>query len=248
MLRTPAAALVVTIALLAATVGCGSDPAGTGGSGGSGGSGGPQGGSGGGGGEEFTLQPFIHVNYLDISKVESISRFRSAVGHDFADSYETCRSMKHYFLPSVADWTTMEIRSPVDGTITHVEDRMTFGSQVFIQPHEQPALVLRLFHVQLADGVEAMAHVTAGQVLGTHVSNETLSDVAIELDGADGYRLFSYALALADDAFAELEQRGVASREALVISEAARDADPLGCAADGSFTDGGMLEDWVDLE
>jgi len=43
------------------------------------------------------LPQFITASHIDISDVASVSRFRSAAGHDFSDSFETCCSMKHYF-------------------------------------------------------------------------------------------------------------------------------------------------------
>ena len=43
---------------------------------------------------------FSSALYLDADQIDRISRFRSGVGHDFADSYESCRSMKHYLCPT----------------------------------------------------------------------------------------------------------------------------------------------------
>ena len=41
----------------------------------------------------------VTASYIDLSKIERISRFRSTVGHSYTDGSETCRSMKHYFQP-----------------------------------------------------------------------------------------------------------------------------------------------------
>ena len=43
---------------------------------------------------------FMEADYIDLSRITQISKFRSAAGHDFSDSFESCRSMKHYFWPA----------------------------------------------------------------------------------------------------------------------------------------------------
>ena len=45
------------------------------------------------------IKPFINVSYLPLDNVQQVSRFRSAIGHDFSDPEEHCRSMKHYHVP-----------------------------------------------------------------------------------------------------------------------------------------------------
>jgi hypothetical protein len=45
------------------------------------------------------VKPFIGVSYLPLGNVQQVSRFRSAIGHDFSDVDEHCRSMKHYHVP-----------------------------------------------------------------------------------------------------------------------------------------------------
>jgi len=52
----------------------------------------------------------LPFNYIDLSKIGRISRFRSTVGHSYTDGSETCRSMKHYYEPmATVDWTTVDI-------------------------------------------------------------------------------------------------------------------------------------------
>ena len=65
---------------------------------------------------------FVEINYIELDKIHSISKFRSAVGHDYSDAFEHCRSMKHYFEPrGDVDWSTIKIFAPVTGTITRVD-------------------------------------------------------------------------------------------------------------------------------
>src|SRR5690349_9084225 len=72
--------------------------------------------------ETFDLDPslapkFVRFNYIDPDSIEQISLFRSGIGHDYSDDFESCRSMKHYFMPKVQTWANVKIFSPVDGTV-----------------------------------------------------------------------------------------------------------------------------------
>src|SRR6266550_2197475 len=49
--------------------------------------------------DKNNLPKFIQANFIDLDKIFSISKFRSAAGHSFAGGSETCRSMKHYIVP-----------------------------------------------------------------------------------------------------------------------------------------------------
>jgi hypothetical protein len=52
---------------------------------------------------------------------------------------------------------------------------------------------------------------------------------------------------MTDDVFAEYEARGVASREAAIITKEERDADPVPCEAQTQFLEQGTIENWLDL-
>jgi len=206
-----------------------------------------------------TIPRFSTTTHVDLAFVERISRFRSGVGHDFADSYETCRSMKHYLclqhclVPNAPppgghdpSWTTIAVRAPTSGTITRVESEQSFGTQLHIQPAGHPDFRIRIFHVTPTAGVFEGAAVTAGQPLGMHASDNTMSDVAVEQFLADGFRRISFFDTLTDAAFAAVQARGVPSREALRIEAIERDAEPLSCL-DEAFTWAGSLDHWVTL-
>ena len=69
-----------------------------------------------------SLPQFITASHIDISDVASVSRFRSAAGHDFSDSFETCCSMKHYFhlVDFYGTRFTQPIYSAVDGFVFYL--------------------------------------------------------------------------------------------------------------------------------
>ncbi|MFN0182127.1 MAG: hypothetical protein ACKVZ0_25260 [Gemmatimonadales bacterium] len=186
-------------------------------------------------------------DYLDLGLIEAISRFRSSVGHDYHDAFETCRNMKHYFRPRAGtDWAAVSIYAPAAGTIVRLRAETTFGSQVVIRSAAQPAFQFILFHVTPEVGVDSGVAVLAGQRLGHHVGSQTMSDIAVGVDTPAGYRLLSWFEVIADSVFSGYATRGVASRAAMVISRAERDGDPLSCVGE-AFIGAGSLGNWVAL-
>jgi hypothetical protein len=203
---------------------------------------------------------FATAFYLDLAHVERISRFRAGIGHDYSDSYERCRSMKHYScplpcpgsgapLPAVAPppWTELQVRSPITGTLVRLDVEQTFGTQLVLEPEGHPDFRVKIFHVTPASELAAGSTITAGQLLGTHASTQTMSDIAVEQGRPDGFRLISFFETLSDEAFVPLGEYGITSRAELQISPEERDAAPLTCDGE-QFMAPDSLEEWVALE
>lgn len=189
---------------------------------------------------------FVRASYIDVAAIGRISKFRSGVGHDYSDGAEACRSMKHYFAPRPGvDAAGIAVFAPVDGTVAELREEWA-GTQVAIAAAEQPAFTVILFHVRLDPPLAVGDRVRAGQRLGTHIGDRTLSDVAVREATAGGTRLVSYVEALTDEGFAPLAARGLASRADAVIPAAERDRRPLRC--DGErFLDPPGADDWAVL-
>lgn len=192
------------------------------------------------------LPKFIQADFIDLDKIYSISKFRSGSGHDFSSSGEKCRSMKHYFntqdtrekltlfdrnngLPPKPDGANdINIYSPVDGEIVDVQsDQMPIGKQIHIRPKSNPDYTVRLFHIYLDNNLKKGSSVTAGQKIGV-ISQYQNTDIAI-MGGGFGRNFISYFDVMPDNVFAIYQKRGVKSRDELIISKEARDADPLQC-------------------
>ncbi len=189
----------------------------------------------------------VTADYIELSKVARISRFRSGIGHDYADDVEQCRSMKHYFQPSASvDWASIVIRSPVDGTVGAIIDEQTFGKQVRLVPSSTAAATVIIFHVNPDPGLAVGTVVSAGMRLGTHIGSATMSDVAILLETPRGRRLVSWFDAMTDAVFAGYQSRGVSSRSAAVITASERDGSPLTCNGE-AFAGSGTIQNWLDL-
>jgi hypothetical protein len=193
------------------------------------------------------IPKFATANYIELSKIEKISKFRSGEGHDYSDSFEQCRSMKHYYQPyfNISDWGVIKIYSPVAGAIVKVDDEWA-GKQVHIMPDNYPDFKVILFHVNLNTALVAGSKVTAGQQLGTHISSATSSDITISINTTKGFKLISWFDVMTDQLFNEYKSRGMLTRTDAIISKNERDLNPLSCSGE-AFANKGTIENWVNL-
>ena len=192
----------------------------------------------------------LNANHIDLSKIGRISRFRSTIGHSYtdSDSTETCRSMKHYFEPkSSVDWTSVDIYSPLTGTITGLQIDGHWGYQVRITSVDQPIFFVAIFHVNIDSGIVKGTWIHAGDHIGKHASSFTMSDIAVTYKGKENGHLVSFFEAITDSVFALYKARGVPSREAAIITKEERDADPVPCVGEEQFTVEGTIPDWLVL-
>ena len=96
--------------------------------------------------EEKGIPQFVNNDYIELSTIQRISRFRSSAGHDYSDDFESCCSMKHYYQPyDSLVWNDIEITSPVKGKITRIREEWA-GTQLLIRSDEYPAFVFIIFH------------------------------------------------------------------------------------------------------
>lgn len=196
-----------------------------------------------------SVPKFIQHDFVDVDKIMSVSKFRSGLGHDFSDSFESCRSMKHYYdqQPGPANEkyghadadfsdpdpaTALSIYSPVDGKITDiVSETFPLGRQFYIVPDSQPNIIVRLFHVFPAAGISKGTKVKAGQKIGSIGEGQPM-DISVEMHTffkVGKIRFISYFDAMPDNLFAVYQKRGVTSRDQLIVSQSERDATPLSC-------------------
>jgi hypothetical protein len=186
-------------------------------------------------GNEDVNQGIVTADYIELDKITRISRFRSGIGHDYSDSLESCRSMKHYFVPKAYP---VKIFSPVTGTISYLTQEWA-GTQVGIQSGNRTFVI---FHVKVLDTLTVGSVMTAGQEIGTHIGSQTWSDIAVW----ENDKLLSYFDVMNDSVFQSYQNRGISSRNDLIISKTDRDADSLTCNGD-TFQDAGNIPNWVNL-
>jgi len=190
------------------------------------------------------IPKFVTVDYIELEKIYRISKFRSSVGHSYSDDFEQCRSMKHYFQPKDdVDWSAVKIFSPVKGTVSRMFEEWA-GTQVQIKSEQYPAFYFIIFHINLANPLKVGDGINLAQQLGTHIGSQTMSDIAIGVNTPKGWKLVSYFDVMTDSLFQTYQARGLSSRNDVIISREARDADTLTCAGE-TFTKLGHLENWV---
>ena len=190
---------------------------------------------------------FVGVNYIELDKIYRISKFRSTEGHDYSDVFESCRSMKHYFNPkNEIDWSAIKIFSPVTGTVSRIFQEWA-GTQIQIQSKSDPAYFIIIFHINMSTSLSVGDTVSAGQMLGTHIGSQTMSDIAVGRSSQEGWKLFSYFDVITDSLLETYRRRGIASRDTMIISKSARDADTVRCSGE-MFMNGGRLENWIYLQ
>ncbi len=194
---------------------------------------------------------FIQADFIDLSKIYSISKYRSGAGHDFSGNGETCRSMKHYYspqytgegskdangLPPKPDGKTdISIFSPVDGTIVEVSEEHTpIGKQVTIVPSSASGYQIRLFHIYLDNTHNAGTKVKAGEKIAV-IGGQQGTDIAVQAGGILSQKFISYFDVMPDSLFSNYTARGATSRADFILTKEYRDAHPLKCG-DGSKSD-----------
>ena len=188
---------------------------------------------------------FITHDYIDLSRIGMISRFRSAAGHSYTDEFESCRSMKHYFRPARNGAETIRIFSPVTGEITRTIQEWA-GVQIWIRSKDYPAFTVILFHVNPSISTADGTPVTGGQQIGTHIGDQTGSDVGVAVADPAGFRLISWFEAIAEPLMAGYASRGLSPVSDAIITRSDRDASPLSCSGE-TFRDEGAIPNWVEL-
>jgi len=194
------------------------------------------------------ITKFVNNNYIELSKIYRISKYRSSIGHDYSDSYEQCRSLKHYFQPKDnIDWTSVKIFSPISGTITRVGQESVGGTKIEIASDDYPAFRISIFHINLIGTRAVDDKIIAGEQLGTHTGSQTYSDVSVIVnDPSRQGRMVSWFDVITENVFNEYTAYGVTARSDLKISKSERDAHPLTCNGD-TFTSIDSLESWFYL-
>lgn len=193
------------------------------------------------------IPKFVSVDYIELSKIQMISKFRSSAGHDYSDDFETCRTMKHYYWPfGGSPWTEINIYSPINGTISKNFQEWA-GAQIWIKSNDYPAFYIIIPHLNLSNPLNEGDMVIAGQLLGNHIGDQTMSDIMVGVNTPSGWKLLSYFDVITDFLFQSYQTRGVSSREMMIISKDARDADPLTCVRWGGYTNSGNIGNWISL-
>jgi len=175
---------------------------------------------------------FVAADFVPRDAVARLTRFRSGIGRNVPDDFESCRHMGHYFrFCSSVDPRAEKIASPVDGVIAG-STRGPRGTTICIRSTQYPAIHFVLEYVAPAFTPAAGVKVARGQVLGSPFAADSEMSILVWIMTPAGNRLVSFFEVMTDAFFVGYECCGVASRAALIISKAERDAHPLACSGD----------------
>ncbi|OGE64170.1 hypothetical protein A3J13_02735 [Candidatus Daviesbacteria bacterium RIFCSPLOWO2_02_FULL_36_8] len=190
--------------------------------------------------DENNLPKFVTADFIDLDRVERISKFRSGQGHDFSQGTgETCRSMKHYFFPLnhegfdpnnyIPKEPYVNIYSPVDGVVSDIkEEQIKLGVQIYLEPNNYSGYFVRLFHIYPREGLKKGDKLSAGEKLGYIGANQG-TDVAVDVRSIKGHKFVSYFEVMNDEVFQKYKEKGASSRDDFIITKEYRDSDPLKC-------------------
>ncbi|GEM_PF-5858712 len=197
------------------------------------------------------LPKFVVHDFTNLSKVHSISRFRSCAGHEFPDSFERGSSLKHYYEPYDEYKGTLnrvEVFSPVNGTIMAIvpegkvlptgEPR---GMRIHILVDDYPGFMIELFHVNVFENVTVGMKVRAGDMLGYFDMRDANDfDIAVSYISPVGIKYYSYFDVMSDEVFIEYRRRGIVSRDQMKFPYEER----IKCPCNFTYF---HPEDWVNL-
>jgi hypothetical protein len=196
---------------------------------------------------------FIQADYIDLSKIYIISKYRSSVGHSIDDSVEKCLSLRHIygdphgsgeFTDGEKKWSlihnrpdpqnSIDIYAPVDGLITdtssssHEKDKQGIGGTIVIKPDNAPGFDVRIDSVFINPNIRSLMRVKAGEKIGV-ICTRCPGEVTVEYNYIFGRRAVSYISVLSDQVFADYQKRGLKNREDAIIPKEYRDAHPFTC-------------------
>ena len=104
--------------------------------------------------------------------------------------------------------------SPVEGTVYNLTEEWA-GTQTWIQSSNYPAFFFILFHVDLTNSLALGDSVAAGEQIGTHIGDQTTSDIAVGVNTPTGWKLISFFDVMTEALFAGYTNRGVMARSDL---------------------------------
>jgi len=179
---------------------------------------------------------FVAADFAPRDAIARISRFRSGVGRNVSDDFESgrpsCRHMGHYYyFCSGVDPRGEWVVSPVDGVVVG-STLGARGTALCLRSTQYPAIRFVIQGIAPAFSPAAGVKVARGQILGKPFAADSELSILVWVRTPAGNRLVSYFEVMTDACFVGYECCGVASRSDLIISEAERDAHPIACAGD----------------
>ncbi|MFA5052248.1 MAG: hypothetical protein WC544_04315 [Patescibacteria group bacterium] len=214
--------------------------------------------------KELSGPPTITANFIDPSKVDRISKFRSCQGHVVVpqDGSETKRNMKHYLMIQEAyQGKQVEVYAPYDSTVSirELSNQDLEGEISFAVNGSDWSM--SILHLVVLDTLKNGDEVKAGDLVG-HIPDKGI-DLVYSAGGEgvkmiDGWEspygaLDSVFNHMSDAAFSQWLGDNVRDRSDLIYTKEFRDANPCQLetssnAQDAQLNDHDHPEDWVTIQ
>lgn len=208
---------------------------------------------------------YITALPLDLTQIESISKYRSCAGHDFSgynfeQTLESNRTMKHYIFPTTAfQGTTDKVKmfAPFDGEVSKIDaeseqigqpgKRPKTGNGIGFSTKADKNVFFEFSHIYFVKDFEVGDKITAGELIGYAALGEKGNDFDIVLSGQKNSQSQIFGSAfdhMTDAILAEFAKYGVTPENTKVGKEY-RDANP--CNYDSPDQSGHTGNDWLTL-
>jgi len=208
-----------------------------------------------------TLPPVLTKNFVDLDKVEKISKFRSCQGHTVVpvDGSESRRNMKHYFIirPEYRGDNLVALYAPYDSRVAGIRSFPERGLEGEIWLDGGNEWQFSIEHILILDTIKEDSQLRAGELMGYVPAKgfDVVYAVGAEVPKTiDGYTspfaaldsIFSH---MDDGLFQEFERYGVNSTQDFIYTKEYRDTNPCKYRGDGQggLNDFEHPEDWVIL-
>ena len=219
--------------------------------------------------------PELAVNFVNLDKIEKISKYRSCVGHVTVpqDERESKRSMKHYFeaKSEFSKNQTVEIYAPFDGYVTTLRSDPGEGleGEIWIVPKRKLPMLppfgvwqFSVQHIDVRKDLKLGSEVKAGELIGYAAFSESRIPTFDIVYGKMAFPpapkridnwnspfsdLDSIFNHMSDNVLAQYKQKGL-SKEGVVLSKEERDQNPCTYKDNGPYFQGDSPDNWVTLK
>ncbi len=216
-------------------------------------------------GDASVAPPTVTANFMDIDKIDKISKFRSCQGHTVVpqDESETKRNMKHYVILKKELWGgggKIAVYAPFDGRVAGIRSEKEKGLEGEISFSVGGSRwEVSYLHLDVLDGVKKRQKVKSGQIIG-YASDKGV-DVVYSTGGGilpkniNGYyspygKLDSIFNHMSADLLAQYQAKGISQTD-MNYSKEFRDASPCeyveNSPNEAQLNDFAHPEDWVKI-
>ena len=220
--------------------------------------------------------PEFTANFVNLDKIEKISKYRSCAGHVTVpqDGRESKRSMKHYFevKPEFAKARAVEIYAPYEGFVTTLRSDPGEGleGEIWIVPKRKVAMLppfgvwqFSVQHIEVKKDLKQGSEVKDGEIIGYAAFSQKRIPTFDIVYGKMAFPpapkridnwnspfgdLDSVFNHMSDGVLAQYQQKGVSQKE-IVLSKEARDQNPCVYRENGPyFENRDDLANWILLK